>query len=124
MPPENIFTGLSAHGSRSNGLEQFFDGPPALFAADAVELGEDAQVLLGAQVQVGGHRLRDDADGLAHLVRPSARCRTPLMRAVPEVGGTSVVSMRMSVDLPAPLGPSRPKTSPCSTVEAEVRPRR
>ena len=31
------------------------------------------------------------------------------------VGGSSVVSMRMSVDLPAPLGPSRPKISPCST---------
>src|SRR5512143_2873140 len=39
----------------------------------------------------------------------------PLMRAVPLVGGTSVVSIRMSVDLPAPLGPRRPKTSPCST---------
>ncbi len=39
----------------------------------------------------------------------------PLTRAVPEVGGTSVVNMRMSVDLPAPFGPSSPNTSPCST---------
>ena len=31
----------------------------------------------------------------------------PLMRAVPEVGGTSVVNMRMSVDLPAPFGPEQ-----------------
>ncbi len=40
----------------------------------------------------------------------------PLTSAVPEVGTSSVVSMRMSVDLPAPLGPSRPKISPSSTV--------
>ena len=31
----------------------------------------------------------------------------PLTRAVPEVGGTSVVNMRMSVDLPAPFGPEQ-----------------
>ena len=31
----------------------------------------------------------------------------PLTRAVPEVGGTSVVSMRISVDLPAPFGPEQ-----------------
>src|SRR6202040_3771237 len=36
-------------------------------------------------------------------------------RAVPEVGGTSVVNMRIRVDLPAPFGPSNPKISPCST---------
>ena len=29
------------------------------------------------------------------------------MRAVPEVGGTSVVNMRMRVDLPAPFGPEQ-----------------
>src|SRR4051812_29883645 len=39
----------------------------------------------------------------------------PLTSAVPEVGGSSVTSMRISVDLPAPLGPSRPKISPAST---------
>src|SRR5262245_420589 len=41
----------------------------------------------------------------------------PCTSAVPEVGGRSVVSMRMSVDLPAPFGPSRPKTSPSSTAK-------
>ncbi len=41
----------------------------------------------------------------------------PLMRAVPSVGGTSVVNMRMRVDLPAPLGPSKPKISPFSTLK-------
>src|SRR5690349_12785186 len=41
----------------------------------------------------------------------------PLTIAVPSVGVSSVVSMRISVDLPAPFGPSSPKTSPSSTVK-------
>src|SRR5262245_6330222 len=39
----------------------------------------------------------------------------PLTTAVPDVGGSSVVIMRISVDFPAPFGPSRPKISPVST---------
>ena len=35
---------------------------------------------------------------------------------MPPVGATVVVSMPTVVDLPAPFGPSRPKTSPGSTV--------
>ena len=41
------------------------------------------------------------------------------MRAVPAVIGISVVIMRISVDFPAPFGPSRPKISP-SYVEGNV----
>src|SRR5436190_7730701 len=37
------------------------------------------------------------------------------MRAAPPVIGMSVVIMRMSVDFPAPFGPSRPKISPSCT---------
>jgi hypothetical protein len=44
----------------------------------------------------------------------------PLMRAVPEVGGISVVSMRMRVDFPAPLGPSKPKISPSCTAKLKL----
>ena len=43
------------------------------------------------------------------------RARTvssPNTRAVPVAGRSSVVRMRMAVVLPAPLGPSRPNTSP------------
>ena len=36
---------------------------------------------------------------------------------MPDVGGSSVVSIRMSVDLPAPFGPSSPKISPSSTAK-------
>jgi len=38
----------------------------------------------------------------------------PFTVAVPDVGGTSVVSIRRVVVFPAPLGPSWPKTSPSS----------
>ena len=36
------------------------------------------------------------------------------------VGGSSVVSMRISVDLPAPFGPSRPNTSPGCTLKRDA----
>src|SRR3954462_13118160 len=36
---------------------------------------------------------------------------------LPEVGGMKPVTMRMVVDLPAPLGPRKPRTSPRSTVK-------
>ena len=40
----------------------------AFGARNAVQLGEDDQVLLDAQLEVAGHRLRDDADRSAHAV--------------------------------------------------------
>src|SRR5271167_96198 len=52
------------------------------------------------------------------FLRTRVGCRatsSPATRASPEVGGSSVVSIRTSVVLPAPLGPSSPKTSPRST---------
>ena len=50
---------------------------------------------------------------------PSASVTTscPPTSAVPEVGGVSVVIMRISVVFPAPFGPSRPKISPVCTVK-------
>ena len=39
---------------------------------------------------------------------PSRTMSWPATRAVPELGGSSVVSMSTVVDLPAPLGPRNP----------------
>jgi len=39
----------------------------------------------------------------------------PARRAVPAVGATVVVNIPTVVDLPAPLGPSNPNTSPGAT---------
>ena len=47
----------------------------------------------------------------------SAMTSCPAMRAVPLVGGDSVVIMRTVVVFPAPLGPSRPRTEPWPTVK-------
>ena len=82
---------------------------------DAVELGVQAQVLLGRQVAVERRVLEHEADVAAHVValaddvvaRRRARCRA--------VGLASVQSMLIVVVLPAPLGPRKPKTSPAST---------
>ena len=41
----------------------------------------------------------------------------PAMRAFPAVIGISVVIMRISVDFPAPFGPSSPKISPSFTLK-------
>ena len=43
------------------------------------------------------------------------RCRSRQHCAVPLLGGSSVVSILMTVVLPAPLGPSRPNASPALT---------
>ena len=49
-------------------VEQFVDQPLPLFARDAVQLGVDDQVFFDAQFEIAGHRLRDDADRMAHAV--------------------------------------------------------
>jgi hypothetical protein len=45
----------------------------------------------------------------------AAATSKPPSRADPPDGFTIVVSIPIVVDLPAPFGPSRPKTSPCAT---------
>src|SRR6185503_4186993 len=61
------------------------------------------------------------ACGMTPIVRrTSSDCfmmSNPPTSAVPAVGGSSVTSIRINVDLPAPLGPSSPKISPSSTVK-------
>ena len=44
----------------------------------------------------------------ARTAGPSSTTSWPATRAVPDVGGSSVVSMCTVVDLPAPLGPRKP----------------
>src|SRR5258707_15491362 len=52
------------------------------------------------------------------LWRISSDCvatSNPPTVARPEVGASNPHRMRMVVDFPAPLGPRKPKTSPCAT---------
>ena len=39
----------------------------------------------------------------------------PAILAVPEEGGINPVNIFIVVDLPAPLGPRKPRISPCAT---------
>jgi hypothetical protein len=54
-------------------------------------------------------------DSRLRAVTGSAATSTPATLAVPDVGSTRVVRTPIVVVFPAPLGPSRPKTSPRST---------
>jgi hypothetical protein len=68
---------LVGPGRELDGLEELGDQPFSLCARHAVELGEDEQVLLGAQLGVAGERLRDDADAPAHAVGIEAHVGAP-----------------------------------------------
>ena len=72
MPPERFLTCLSLPLRELDGFEQFVDQPRALVARHAVQLGEDEQVFLDAQLEVAGHRLRNDADRRGGRRRPAA----------------------------------------------------
>ena len=89
--------------------------PPALLLAEAVELGEHPELLANGQDAVArllaaGDHVHDPADLLGIGGHVEAEDL-----AVPVVGSRSVVMILMSVVLPAPLGPRRPKNRPGST---------
>ena len=79
----------------------------------AVELGEVAQVVerRRAARRGRGRRRRRSRSGAAPRGRPRPR-RGRARVALPEVGSSRVISILIVVVLPAPLGPSRPKSSP------------
>ncbi len=62
--------------------------------------------------------LGHDADASGGRVAGAATTSMPAMRTRPEVGRARVVQMLMVVVLPAPLGPSRPKSSPSRTLRS------
>ena len=71
-----------------------------------------AQLVAHALVVAGAVALADVADGAPHRARLRRRRRGRRPRRRPAVGAIRVVSMRMVVDLPAPLGPSTATSSP------------
>ena len=86
----------------------------ALDLGNTVELGVDAEVFFDGEI---GSLV--SAWGMTPIMRRTASLSLvtswPPTMALPEVMGTSVVIMRMSVLLPAPFGPSKPKISPSAT---------
>ena len=92
----------------------FRDARLLLAVRQVVKFGEDEQVLVTGERTVHGHRLRHITDGAANADRMVVM-EKPATRASPEDGGNSVVSILIVVVLPAPLEPSKPKTSPALT---------
>src|SRR5437667_1083321 len=116
MPPDRFFTCLSRHcvsstaaSSSAISRSRFCRGTPYNLA----KMIRFSSTLRSRSLVI--------AWGMTPIdLRTSSASRTmskPLTRAVPAVGGSSVVSIRISVDLPAPLGPRRPKISPSPTAK-------
>ena len=90
---------------------------------ERLSLLRDGAAQTGMRVAKGSHPdAREQVEVFPSLgieeARAASGSRTtsyPARRAVPRVGLTVVVSIPIVVDLPAPLGPSSPNTSPGST---------
>src|SRR5436190_1785575 len=114
MPPDRFFTCASRHCVSSTNssscvmsLSRFSLGTPYSFA----KISRFSSTLSSRSVvRACGMTPIDSRTPVAFLTTSN-----PLTTAVPAVGTSSVVIMRMSVDLPAPFGPSRPKISPGAT---------
>ena len=113
IPPDRFFTGSSAHCVSSTAASS----SPISFRASRAARRTAWRRSSGSPRTVSSRSLV-----IASGITPRSR-RVGLLRHVeavgcadPDVGGSSVTSMRISVDLPAPLGPSSPKTSPASTL--------
>ena len=77
----------------------------------SLRLGEEEKVVVGAAGGVEGLGVEQGAD-LAQRPPQLARNGLPLTRAVPDVGLSRPMIMRMVVDLPEPFGPRNPVTTP------------
>src|ERR1017187_10293162 len=115
MPPESFFTWLSAHlvrstASSSSSINLFRRSFGTLYSFAKIsrfsrQLSSRSLVIACGITPIAWRTL----SGFFTMSAPSTR-------AVPAVGSISVVSIRMSVDFPAPFGPSRANVSPRSTV--------
>ena len=90
-------------------------------ARHPVELGVQAQVLLGGQVAVERRVLEHQTDVAPDLVAFAHDIVSGHERDCRPLGRTSVQSMLIVVDLPAPLGPRKPNVSPAATAKSMPR---
>jgi len=104
----------AAVGGQAHEFQRLPDSLLLLVARQIIEFGEYEQVLIARERTVHGDRLRHIADRAADADRLGGYGETRDPR-LPEVGGNRVVSILIVVVLPAPLEPSKPKTSPALT---------
>src|ERR1035437_410356 len=115
MPPDSFFTWLSAQSERSTASSS----SPISFSRRSF-----GTLYSFAKISRFSRQLSSRSLVIACGITPIAwrtlsgsfTMSAPSTRAVPAVGSISVVSIRMSVDFPAPFGPSKANVSPRSTV--------
>ena len=112
----------SALSVRSRRCDDLVD--PGVVVAQPEVARLDAQRLAHGEERVEHQLLRHDAERAPRLPVVASRRRGPSRAALPLSARASPARMLISVVLPAPFGPSRPKNSPCSIVEARRRPGR
>ena len=106
------------HPTRSNSASSSRARPRAVVAAAGGRAGRPSP---GSRSRSGSRRPpRTGRRGRsARAAAPaSRRTSTPATRAVPSSGASSVVRIRTAVVLPAPFGPSRPRTIPVSAARS------
>ena len=114
MPPDSRSASRDAERRQLRHLEQAI--APRAVVAHAVNLGEERDVLVDAQIAVQAEALRQVADRVGEPRDARGPDRDPSTRTRPRVGAAAGRrSMRMVVVLPAPSGPIRPNISPRST---------
>lgn len=91
--------------------EQLLDPLGPRPARHVIQHAVQLEVLVRGEIHVKARVLEDDAEPRAHVVGRVTGSK-PSTRNVPMVGSSIVISMWMVVDLPAPFGPRKAKTSP------------
>ena len=98
---------------RANGFE----------IGDVVDARDEVQMLPDGEVIEQARFIGEKGELAFRLDRVFAARSWPQMRTVPRVGGMMPARQRSVVVLPAPLGPTRPSTSPgCRRTKVRSRP--
>ena len=124
LHPAGVGLGAPVGGvGQPDQLEQLGGALTTGGAGDPVEAALELEQLPAGLDRIQADLLQRHADAAAHLRRRRRprRGRRPI--ALPSVGGSSVHSILTMVDLPAPFGPRKPKTSPSETLEIDARAR-
>ena len=85
---------------------------PAVPAIEPVDAAVEVEVLADRQIGVEAESLRHVADAAFDLLRVVRTSKPNTVGVARRRAAARRSSMRMMVDLPLPLGPSRPKISP------------
>jgi hypothetical protein len=108
-PPGKCFDNVIFPVFQLNEVEELGDPLLPHLCRDPVEPPVKVHVFPGGEFFIKALVLEDNTNGF-----PDPVLITFNIVAIPEVGLSMVESMERVVVFPAPLGPSRPKISPCS----------